>query len=456
MTSLSKFLLVLIVLMSMVVSVAIAQPTASFTPQNGPIGTVIFVDCGAGGTIAQFANQDITLDANGFGSFTVPTAYAAGSYQIACRSVDNVQYIVGNFQVTECPLLDERTLTNTVGQTINQYNALRDGVDTTLTGENIAVVARDTYGYVVDVDNGNGANMRLVISSSDPTRLVNYLNNATFDFEVYSPSDVNLAACSTSDIQMPFGSPQASNPGVGAVDVEFVLLSGASITPDANYLVYFAIASAIDPSLTHTFHPENATAIAGRLTEFQGFMSLAAWDENNIQGYRDAVDTYTVNVAVPGLMAVQPTGEADYRLAVNNFNTTAATYTLVGTYQTASCNPADRSCLGRQQQRSVVLTSGTGRSSGATVYNGNFEVEYFCQQLVPGSTVIHDDVNWYCELNNQRVQLTEQHFTQICRETYSNPEAFAVRDLDLTTPDDSQDSIPAFNWRCLGPENASG
>lgn len=441
------------IVLSLSFVVASAQQNMSFTPQNGPIGTTVFINCGPSGTVATFASQEILLDTNGFGSFEIPTAYAPGGYEIGCQTFTNVSTSIGAFNLTECPLLNERTLRGNTSQTLSVFSAQGGGNSGNLTGENISVVGSDSYSYIVDLDNANGAQLRLIVSSNDPTRLVNYINNLNTSFQVYSgrPSE-DLSNCNT-DVLMPFGITPATTVEDGAVDIEFVLLSGGSILPDRNYLVFFAVSSALEPQLTHTYHPENASAIAGRFANYQGFMSLSAWDNSNTTAYIDSVDTYNPNLPVPGLVAQAPSG-AEYYLGVRNLISNNASYTLSGTFQTIPCNTFDNSCLGTQPEaQSVVLARGTGITSGSPVYNGNFEVEAYCQQVLPSSNVSHDDVDWYCS-NDQgvRVRLTENDFTSICRQTYAIPNAFAVRDLDLTTPDDSQNNIPAFNWRCLGPD----
>ncbi|MGB7342091.1 MAG: hypothetical protein WBC91_24560, partial [Phototrophicaceae bacterium] len=184
--------------------------------------------------------------------------------------------------------------------------------------------------------------------------------------------------------------------------------------------------------------------------------SLSAWNNDNLNIYSDSVDTYNPNFPVPALVSLN-TDNSDYYLGIDNLVSNTARYTLSGTFQTTPCDIFNNECLGNQPEpQTVVLARGIGITSGNAVYNGNFEVESYCQQILPGSDVSQNDVNWFCTTDGGvRVQLTELDFTEICRQTYNEPSAFAVRDLDLTTPDDSQNNIPAFNWRCLGPETAN-
>ncbi len=137
--------------------VASAQQNTSLTPQNGPIGTTIFINCGPNGTVATFASQEIPLDTNGFGSFEIPTAYAPGAYEIGCQTFTNVSTSIGNFNLTECPLLNERSLTGNTSQTLSVFSAQGGGQAGNLTGENISVAGNNSYQYIVDLDNSNAA-----------------------------------------------------------------------------------------------------------------------------------------------------------------------------------------------------------------------------------------------------------------------------------------------------------
>lgn len=429
--------------------VSIAQQSASFSPQQGPIGTTVFINCGGNSTVALFAGQQIALDANGFASFDVPTAYAPGNYPIACQTGANNRTL-GNFRVTQCPLLNERTLSANQVQSLSSISGQSNGLIPNLTGENISVAGQNNYRYIVDIANNDGSQIRLIVQSNDPTRLVNYINSMSFAFQVYGEARaVEMATCGV-DVQLPFGTNQINTQNDSVIDVELVLLSGGSVQADENYLVYFVTSAPIEPLVSHSYQPENASAIASKLSNYQGFFNLSSWDEDNFAQYNDTVDTFNPNIGIPALVA-RTVRQADYTIRVNNTVSNVGNYTLVGTFETTSCNTFNDTCLGNRVVQSVVLARGVGITSGNPVYNGNFEVEAYCPQILPNSSVSHDDVNWYCGSGSIQLQLTEEDFTQICRQTYSNPQAFAVRDLDLTTPDNSQNNIPAFNWRCLGP-----
>ena len=73
-----------------------------------------------------------------------------------------------------------------------------------------------------------------------------------------------------------------------------------------------------------------------------------------------------------------------------------------------------------------LLQNGRGLSTGSPMSNGNFEVEGYCPLLNQEYGVSENDVDWFCTFNDQRaLTLRENHFTDICRRTYNNLNAFA-------------------------------
>lgn len=89
-----------------------------------------------------------------------------------------------------------------------------------------------------------------------------------------------------------------------------------------------------------------------------------------------------------------------------------------------------------------LLNGGRGLTTGQVMNNGEMEVEGYCTRLNPGYGVGQDGVNWYCTQNGQNVQtLTNPDFDEICRQTYSNPNATAVQ-IESSAP-------VAYRWRCF-------
>jgi Tol biopolymer transport system component len=88
-----------------------------------------------------------------------------------------------------------------------------------------------------------------------------------------------------------------------------------------------------------------------------------------------------------------------------------------------------------------LLTGGRGLTNGAALSAGEFQVEYYCNRQ--GYGITNDNNNWYCTSGGRRVQtLGQSDFNRICRETYNNSSAYAVRD--------GRNRIAAYNWRCYG------
>ncbi|HEX2618692.1 MAG TPA: hypothetical protein VHL11_01060 [Phototrophicaceae bacterium] len=95
-----------------------------------------------------------------------------------------------------------------------------------------------------------------------------------------------------------------------------------------------------------------------------------------------------------------------------------------------------------------LLTDGRGLTTGTHMTNGEIEVEGYCTRLNSNYTVTEDGANWYCVENGQHaVTLTEADFTEICRLTYNQSDAFAIQ---------AQGTLPAaYRWRCFGEINTT-
>jgi hypothetical protein len=89
-----------------------------------------------------------------------------------------------------------------------------------------------------------------------------------------------------------------------------------------------------------------------------------------------------------------------------------------------------------------ILTNGRGLTTGSSMFDGNFEVEGYCNLLNTGYGVNDDGTNWYCTFQGQNALLLRQeHFDDICRRTYNNMNAVAYQ-----TPNTSR---PSYAWRCI-------
>lgn len=70
------------------------------------------------------------------------------------------------------------------------------------------------------------------------------------------------------------------------------------------------------------------------------------------------------------------------------------------------------------------------------------QVERFCSDK--NGLLSYDNDNWYCTVDGTRTTYTQQNFTEICRETYSDENAVAMQIGGGDTP--------AFNWLCVAGE----
>jgi hypothetical protein len=86
-----------------------------------------------------------------------------------------------------------------------------------------------------------------------------------------------------------------------------------------------------------------------------------------------------------------------------------------------------------------LLRNGRGRTNGARVTNGEFQVEYYCSAYGYAGQIRRDNNYWYCG----NFTLRQHDFNIICQDTYNNPRAWALQN--------GNSNIRAFNWRCYGP-----
>lgn len=88
-----------------------------------------------------------------------------------------------------------------------------------------------------------------------------------------------------------------------------------------------------------------------------------------------------------------------------------------------------------------LLQNGIGLTNSQPVNNGEFQVEGYCAYLNSSYITETDSVDWYCTVNGRTaVNLIKADFDRICRLTYNNSAAYAMRSATSDTP--------AYNWRC--------
>jgi hypothetical protein len=91
----------------------------------------------------------------------------------------------------------------------------------------------------------------------------------------------------------------------------------------------------------------------------------------------------------------------------------------------------------------VPVTTPTPAPASKATLLGDFQVEWYCAERGFGVRVINSGADWACiQANGDQVVfvLTQQDFDQICRRTYNDQNAFAVRD--------KQGTQPAYAWTC--------
>lgn len=74
---------------------------------------------------------------------------------------------------------------------------------------------------------------------------------------------------------------------------------------------------------------------------------------------------------------------------------------------------------------------------------GEFQVEWYCNERGLGVRVINNQADWACinsSTNQVSFVLGQNEFNDICRRTYGNPRAYALRDQNKPQP--------AYNWSC--------
>lgn len=97
----------------------------------------------------------------------------------------------------------------------------------------------------------------------------------------------------------------------------------------------------------------------------------------------------------------------------------------------------------RSDQPLRMLTNGENLVTGEQITNGEMVPLGYCERLSASYATVNEGNDWYCVENGERVQtLVEEDFTAVCRMTYDDPTATAIR-LAGADPD-------VVQWRCFG------
>lgn len=151
------------------------------------------------------------------------------------------------------------------------------------------------------------------------------------------------------------------------------------------------------------------------------------WDDQN--SYLNATEQGPNEPSAPELIA---NNTATYCALVRGIGPRNI-YRLIASFGATPCE----NCLVVNEPQIGALDNGTGLSNGASMNNGEIQVEGYC----PNGQAEQDGANWYCVSGNRRRMLQKSDYELICRRTYSgHPNAFAFQDGDS--------SLMSYRWRC--------
>lgn len=428
------------------------QSVGYFSPISGPPGTTVAVDCSFEGTavgplayyrILGFSTASlipIPLNRSGQGSFDIPDDTEAGTeIEIICytNSGDEFGSTLGNFIVTDCMLGNSNYFT-TIAPTllVRSQNA-----GNTFTGADLGLDASGLFARTLDVSNAFGENLRITVRSANSAQLLDYLNTIEVDFKVdLVNSSTQLDASNCSNFVGEWSDPQPdSSVFMGDVDVELTLLESSFVTAGSDYVVSYVIDPTVANNILHTYRPRRTTAASAQITAQAGRVKLTMWND------LEYINAIVLGLNLPKLPALSDSvnpNQATYYSVVRGMDSTNR-YTMRGSFGTTPCNPEVTDCGEVILPQLVLAQGGIGMTTGATMNDGNFQVEAYCEDgYIQGfSGVSNDNNNWFCTQGNQRYQLTQADFTAICQITYDDNDAIAISDKGQ--------SIPAFNWRCF-------
>jgi len=464
------FLIILIVPAS-------AQQANAFTPASGPPGTTVVVQCGTGNEQARlspvpFSNAAelprFNLDRSGRGSITIPDVLAGISgYNVFCIDTDSSDDVgppaFGQFTVTACPAIPNppndliqvpqpeifaatqlRVNPAIAAAAIDQL-AAPPATAAAIASPNIA----GGFSRELDVTDGAGSTLRLVVSGNDPSLMLDYINTVRVDFTVSSVSPRNVAQC-TQRGGIGFlrdRNPDRLGPGQGDINVELILLRSGIANSNGLFHVRYSIDPMIESDQIHTYHKRDVFSAESKLDNVSGAVQLTMW---NPADYIDSL-VYLRQPDFPALINSSSRGELDYFIALDGIDTSNE-YTLTGSFTVE--DECGTQCGDVSLPTLDLLDDGFGLTNGAPMNNGEFQVEGYCTHptnpFQAGSSVKRTETDWYCgtDSNPEAQQLGNVDFNTICRLTYPQAEiAVAVNDNIRGI---INDTIIAFSWRCYG------
>lgn len=163
----------------------------------------------------------------------------------------------------------------------------------------------------------------------------------------------------------------------------------------------------------------------------------------NLSGAPEATPTVEIALATTTDMAVPFTVIRATRTPLpNRLPATPTALNFGGNAPATAVIPPTEVNLAGPLPNTRLLNDGRGLTTGQTMLAGEFQVEGYCGILNNQYGVQEDGQDWYCTFDGRRaLTLRLDDFTDLCRRTYNNPDAFAVQ-LNGSEP-------AAYRWRCI-------
>jgi len=154
----------------------------------------------------------------------------------------------------------------------------------------------------------------------------------------------------------------------------------------------------------------------------------SAWITNNGNDWACTASSGAITILL---------NQSDYNSICQNFYSNAAAYAVRD--RSSSAPALDWSCYAAIPPTATPTLMPTLQATRL----GEFQVEWYCNQSGLGVRLINNNADWACTSPNSGVTvftLNQNDFNQICRQTYHNDAAYAVRDQNRPQA--------AYNWSC--------
>lgn len=426
-----------------------ARQDLPYTPQIGPPGTDIVVECDGR---AFLVDDDFTVYADVFDDnndglivLTVPNNIPTSNnspipYEVRCipagREFGNT---LGDFLVTTCGLANAINQSTISIVPIQQLTGIAQ-----FQGNDLGVATNGQFGRTLDITNAFNETLRIIVRGNNAAEVLTYLNSLSLDFKA-NPVVGNALNSGTCNRLVSSFNTRADTNVTGDIDVQFVLLQGGSITAGQQYIVSYTIDPEVRQDKIHTYQPIQTSAASARVTARAGGVNLTLWSD---AGFLNAIKVSEDSPKLPALVNSVDPRETQYYAIVRGVDNFSNTYDIEGSFGTEPCVPGQGECGEVIMPDLELLQNGRGLSNGAVMMDGNFQVEGYCQgghfdNFASYTDTQRNNEDWFCvnPSDGSIVALEQANFTEICQLTYNRQDAIAISDKG--------ESIPAFNWRCF-------